>query len=114
MSTLRVLQNGDRVLVLVNGGLVADIPWQKGDEVARAITTATRKAEEWAKAEAIASDQAILLRAGVPLGLSNHPAIRAEALKLALNDRALRRYMPGGVKARAEFGAPVIRQGGTR
>lgn len=105
-----VRQEGTRVLFIVNGHGV-EMSWQAAEKLGRALVSKARLAEELAKAEAIAADDAILLRAGFPLGLTNHPKIRAESRKLAEHDRNLRRYMPGGIRSKVHFGAPTIIQG---
>lgn len=109
MSSLRVLQEGTRVVVLKDGALAADLTWEAALEVGKALVSVGKKAEEWAKALEIARDAAILLRAGVPVGLTNHPAIRKEAKHIAETDDALRRYMPG-IKSQEMFGTPAILQ----
>ena len=77
-------------------------------ELAEALRTQAKRAEEWEKASQIAADQAVLLRAGIPIGLTSHPVIQAEAAKIAAWDRDLRRYLPGGVRSQSVVGAPSI------
>jgi len=110
MSQMIIKQYGPRVLLILNGKLVADMPWQAALNVSNSIRSKAKMAEEIAKAEQIAGDQAILTRAGFPVGLSNHPKIKDEAAKLAAWDTNLRRYMPGGVKSKEVFGVPNIIQ----
>lgn len=110
MNGLRIKQHYGRVLLIADGKVVADMPWQAADQVSAALKSVARLAEEWDKAEQIAKDGAVLLRAGVPIGLTDHPRIKAEVAKIAVNDRSLRRYMPGGVKSREVFGTPGIIQ----
>lgn len=107
---ITIRREGTHILLLKNGVLFADMPWDKAEQVARAIMSKARSAEEEAKADAIARDHAILLRAGVPLGLTNEPRIRSMARTLAAWSSELRRYMPGGIKSREEFGVPAIIQ----
>lgn len=59
-------------------------------------------------AEHLAVDSAILLRAGVPIGLSNHPKILDMAKTEAEHNRDLRRYMPEGIKSQVQFGTPKL------
>lgn len=108
LKQITVRQEGDRVLLLSGGILIAEMPWQAADQLARALTAKARQVEELQKAEAIAFDQAILMRAGVPFGLTNHRAILREAAKEAAWNTKLRRYMPGGVKSQEMFGTPAI------
>ncbi len=91
---------------LTDNGLVALVfnkkvdnlimPWQKADELIRALSHWARKAEEIAKANQIIADNALMQRSGaVPgVGLSDHPKICDETIKSALNDRNLRRWFP--------------------
>ena len=107
---LRVRHEGKFVQLILNGKLILEIPYEQALELAPAIRGCALKAEEWVEAERIAMDGAILLRAGVPLGLSDHPAIKNEVVKLAVSDRSLRRRMPA-IKSTALVGAPAILQG---
>lgn len=112
-ATIR--QHYDRVQILIDGRLAADMPWQQALELSRAIHGQAKQAEAWAKASAIAKDQAILTRLGVPIGLSSDPRVIAEARKQAAWDRDLRRYIPQarakGVGSAEIFGTPTITQG---
>lgn len=113
MLTARVRQEGAAVLVqFIDGArsFVLQLEHQTAAEIARLLAGAARQAEEWAHAERIAQDSAILLRAGAGFALSDHPAIRAEAAKEAAWNRDLRRYLPGGVKSAEAFGVPTILQ----
>ena len=106
--TLR--QEGTRVLVLKGGCLLADMPYEAALDVGRALIAQARKAEELAKVQQIIGDQAIILRAGFPVGLTNHPDIQAEAAKEAAWNTRLRRYMPGGVRSQEAVGTPTLIQ----
>lgn len=101
-------QSGTRVHVLIDGKGALDVSWREAEAIARALIAKARAGEEQEKAEAIARDHAILLRAGVPLGLTNDPRIQDEAAKLAVSDRDLRRYMPGGVRSKEMVGTPTV------
>jgi len=107
-QNFHVLQDGNHVLLLINGALVQIMPWQRALECAAALQSVARKAEEWDKAEAIAMDQAILMRSGAPFGLTDHPRIQQEAIKLAGHDRDLRRYLPSGIKSKSVVGTPTV------
>lgn len=65
-----------------------------------------RICEEEEQAEKIIRDQAIVIRAGAPFGLTSHPVIQKEALNMAQGDRDLRRFMPHGIKSETILGAP--------
>lgn len=111
VRALDVRLDGSDVVVLSEGRLALRVPaGEVADALARAIVIQSRKGEEIAKAESIAFDQAILLRAGVPVGLTSHPKVQEEAAKEAAWNRDLRRYMPGGVKSQEQFGTPAIRK----
>lgn len=112
--TTTVRQSGTRVTLVLDGAWIGDLPWQAALDLAEALRTQAKRAEEWDKASKIAADQAVLLRAGIPLGLTSHPTIQAEAAKLAAWDRDLRRYLPGGVRSQAAVGTPSIRQSARR
>lgn len=112
ISTLQVRQEGQRVVVISNGKAILDVPWDAALAVAQAIRVKALLAEEQAKAEAIAFDQALLLRLGVPLGLTGNKAIQQEARKEAACNSDLRRYIRnnrmGGMGSQAVVGAPAI------
>ncbi len=114
MSDIRILQNGARVLLVINGRQVEGMPWQTALQVAEALRRVGKLAEEWAQADRIADDQALLMRAGAPIGLTQQQGIRAEAEKRALHDRDLRRYLPttplSGIDSREHFGVPKLSQ----
>lgn len=112
---VQVRQEATNVVVIREGRAIFDMPWDAALELAQAIYVQAKRAEELAKAEAIAGDQAILLRLGVPLGLSNRRDIQAEAQQRAAWDSTLRRAIPlrrakgvGGVRSKEVFGTPRI------
>lgn len=108
LKQITVRQEGPKVLLLSGGILIAEMPWEAADQLANAIRAKARQAEELQKAEQIAFDQAVLFRSGAPIGLTRHRAIMSEAIKQALWNTELRRYMPGGVKSQEVFGTPAI------
>jgi len=103
----RVRQEGDRVLLIINGQCVADLEWKAAEVLWQALREKTRRAEEVAKAFSVARDSAILLRAGARMVLSGSRKIIAEAVKMAGHDRDLRRFMPF-IKSQESFGHPVV------
>lgn len=114
-QTATVRQEGDRVVILHGGRAVLDLPWDGALELARAIHNQAKRAEELANADAIATDQAILLRLGVPIGLSDRKDIQQEAQNRAAWDSGLRRYIRGkrargvnGVRSAGVVGTPTI------
>ena len=120
--------------VLVIGGnperLLFDMntePVDGGPSIARQVWSAwvrvVREAELYSRsprgglvAEQVARDAAILHRSGAPVGITDHPAIQAEARKLAEGDRDLRRFMPdrrasvtsNGVVSDEVLGTPIV------
>jgi len=109
---IRVLQNGPRVLLLVNGTLVADIPAGKAKEVGGALRVVGARAEEWEQAERLIQDQAIMIRTGAPIGLTDNVAINKAALTEAQWGN-LRRYIPnpGAIKSAEVFARATIKVG---
>lgn len=107
-SVFRVRAEGSRVVLCIDGRRVLDVHWSKADDIARYLTRKARQAEEHEKADAIAYDGAILLRAGAPIGLTDHPKIREEVCKIAAWDSRLRRYMRRGIKATRLPGVPRL------
>lgn len=99
--------NGDVVLVL-NGDKGLKMPWEVADKIARGLKIKAREAEEYCKANRIIADNALLLRSGAPVGLSNHPKILEETVKEAVHNRELRRALPGGVKSECIVGTPTL------
>jgi hypothetical protein len=99
-----------RILVLHGGALRFDMGWRYAARIWAAIVSKGREAEEWAKADQVALDGAIMFRSGAPIGFTDNPAIQAEIVKEAVHNRDLRRFMPGGVRSEVLLGAPVIKQ----
>lgn len=116
--TLQVRQHkvAGRVVLLIDGHYLCDMPWQSVDEYARVLKGAARMAENVESAEKQVLDQAVLLRAGMPVGLSNDKRVFDEAKKEAVHNRELRR---SNLKLadelpvlRENFGIPRVRNEG--
>lgn len=109
-----IRQEGTRVLVIASGQAILDVPYEAALQLARAIYIKAKQAEEFDKANAIIGDQAILTRLGIPMGLTNNPAMLQEAMKEAAWNTKLRRSIPlaraGGIKSQAVFGTPSIKK----
>ncbi|MBN1691309.1 MAG: hypothetical protein JW901_09820, partial [Dehalococcoidia bacterium] len=88
------------------------MPWDAALEVARALTARAREVETDVKAGKIINDQALLVRLGIPLGLSNNPNIQKEAHHAAQFDDKLRKYITGsrvqGIPSDEMVGTPVL------
>lgn len=108
LESLTIRREGSKVLLLSHGILIAEMPWQAADDLANALKAKARQCEEQEKAEQIIADNAVLLRAGFPLGLTNRFDMMKETIKEAITSRRLRRYMPGGVKSQEVFGTPAV------
>jgi hypothetical protein len=108
LERISVQQDGNQVLLVKDGTLLVRLPWEAAQVLAKAIQIQAGKAEEIARAEQIIFDDAILLRAGAPVGLSSNPIILDQAAKEAAWNSKLRRYMPGGIKSKEKFGTPRI------
>ena len=107
---ITIRREDTRVLLLKNGVLIADMPYDKALSVARGLSLKAREAEEIVKAEQVIADNALLLRTGAPIGLSSNPDIIHESIKEAVNNRELRRYLPGGIKSQSVVGRPSLIQ----
>ena len=100
-KAIRVVADGDKVILITNGRVTARMPWQSALELSKAIYQVAKGAEEQAKALQIAHDNAILLNQGFPVGLSNRRDIQAESVREA-------RHMPGGIKSQSVVGTPAV------
>lgn len=106
-TEFRIRNEGDRVLLIVDGRCVADLDYKAAKTLEDAIKVKRLRAEEYANANQIARDSAILLRAGARMVLSDRQDIKDEAAKMAAHDRDLRRYIPS-IKSQESFGHPVF------
>ena len=119
MSVVRaftVRQEGANVVILLDGRLVAELPWSHALNLGQGITYQARKAEEIAKHERVTADAALLLRAGSPINIVNDPGIADEAIKMAQYDRNLRRHLPGSpnLDSKMEVFAPSLLNSGKK
>lgn len=105
-----VRQDDERVLLIVNGRCVLNLPWDGALEIGRALIAQGHRAEEIAKAAGVIYDNAILVRSGAPISLAVDPRIRKEAEKEAAWNSDLRRKMPGGVRSTESVGAPSVKR----
>lgn len=82
-------------------------------QIAAALHQAGAFAEEFdaRRAEQLVQDGALLLRLGVPVGLTDNTKIQAEAAKEAAWNTQLRRAVPAGVKATSIVGTPSLVRG---
>jgi hypothetical protein len=106
-TTVRA-EGPELVVVFEPARILIRWPVAEWSKITAALHHAACRVETRQQAERVARDQAILLRANAGFGLTNDPVIQAEAKKIAEGDRDLRRYMPGGVRAREQFGIPTV------
>lgn len=99
---------GGKVFVAFNDNTFFELSPDAAKQIARAMQHQAAIADEYANAERIALDSALLLRVGAPLTLSNNPVIQDLAAKEAAWNSELRRYIPGGVKAESMVGTPTV------
>lgn len=93
---ITVRQEGAAVVLLdAYGHIIGEpMPWKAALAVSKVIRHQAKKAEEYDKALQIIDDQAVLMRARFPLGLTNNNDMLNEARKEAHWNSDLRRYLP--------------------
>lgn len=101
----------DQILLLCNGQVVTNFPPEVAEHLARGLISLSREILNDRRLEQQILDQAILRRAGVPIGLSNNVAVQKEAAKEAQWNGKLRRFMPAmrGIPSNVLFGLPRVR-----
>ena len=110
MAVTKVNFAGPKVLLEVDGKAL-EMPWETALELASALRSMAKKAEEYANANKIIADGAVLMRAGFPLGLTDNQAMKAEIKKEAQWNGDLRRYMPTpSIKSTEVLGTPSVLQ----
>ena len=101
---------GDKVLMSFNDRTFIELHHEAALEMASIVRGLAKQAEEFANAESIIADAAILHRSGAPFGLTSNPKMQAEAKKAAQWDTNLRRYMPTpSMPSKEVFGTPTIK-----
>lgn len=105
---ITVRREGARVMLIQDGILLLDLPWDQAKRLARAVKIQAAAAEARAKVKTIIADQAVLIRKGIPLALTPDPEVFKAAGNEAAHDRDLRRYCPGGIPSGVKFGIPTI------
>lgn len=108
LRIIEVKVRNERVIVLEDGKVVLNLPWEMALSVGKVLVKRSKIAEERANALQVIKDQALLIRAGAPVGLTSDPEIQKEAVKEATHSRELRRALPGGIKSQSVVGAPTI------
>lgn len=106
--SFRAIQNGPRVLILVNGKLLADLDCDAAIETGKAFLSVGRSAQEVRDVEKVAQDSALLLRVS-GLGLAHNQAVASEAYKRAQWDRGLRKVRAiEGIPSESKVGRPSL------
>ena len=100
--------DGKFVILLEGGTVLLELPWDAALALANAMKVQARRIEERIKASEIIRDQALLMRAGIPIGLSSNSDIMKEAAKEAAWDTDLRRAIPS-IKSAEKFGVPTLK-----
>lgn len=108
---LTVLQHEGSVVLELDGKYLCDMPWQVALELAQAVVTVAKRAEEHSQAGRIITQDALLIRSGAPFSLTNNRELRAAAYHRAQWDRDLRRMPIRGVPSPREVGVPRIKKG---
>jgi hypothetical protein len=87
----------DDVAITRGGSLVCRIPIRAFRRIAAATLQQTKRAEEREPkvAEHLVEQNALLLRAGAPFGLTSTPMLKAATLREAATNSKLRRALPG-------------------
>ena len=93
-----------------SGNALFILPIEAAHRVGEAMISKARDIESEDISDELAFDQGILLRKGVPLGLTSNPRIQDEAAKIAAWDGRLRRYIRGGVRRLNHVGTPGIKK----
>lgn len=104
---IRSRQEGDRVFVSFDGKS-ALLPPEAALEFAKVLRRHALAAQEYADAERIVEEGALLFRKGIPIGLTNNPIMQKLIGTEAQHNRDLRRYLPGGIKGESIVGTPTI------
>lgn len=104
----RVGRDGGLVVLELDGQAFALAP-EHARTIARALTTSAALADEVRNIPSVIRDQALLMRAGIPISLSRNPRVLSEAKKEAETDRDLRRHIPKAPD-KVTLGSPTIIQ----
>lgn len=111
MTDAVVANEGDKVVFIVNEKRVCEMPPEIARQVASLLLQKAAQADEYIHVNRIIMDQAILQRAGVPVGLSSNPKVLEAAKHEAQHNRSLRRYMPlSGIVPTSIVGTPTLRK----
>jgi hypothetical protein len=82
MPQARITDDGLNVILEINGKATS-LPYQAAKDIGRELLRIALMCEERANAAGLINDQAILIRAGFPIGIANDRKILKEAAKKA-------------------------------
>lgn len=104
--TLR--RDADTIYLIEDGHVVFSANYKAAIEIAKAIIAQAKVIEEENAAMAIARDQAILTKAGVPISLTGNQAILEEAKTLMKYDKQIKEIKPVGGINKGKVGTPTV------
>jgi hypothetical protein len=109
-EAIRFIIHNERIVMLINGKISADFPPEVAKSLSIALNQQALIIENEQRQRQNLTDQAILMRAGIPIGLGSNKKMLEEAHNEAQWNRELRRYMKNapGIKSREIFGTPTI------
>lgn len=100
------------ILSMPEGKPLLCLDWSAADVLSTALRAAARQAEANAKASSIVLDQAFLVRAGSPFGLTLDPKVISEAKKEAAHNSEIRKMLPHTPdERRDDLGIPSVVKG---
>lgn len=111
LSNMTIRDEGDTVVLILNGKRVCDMPWEAAYQMGKGLIAKARKVEERQKHERVAADNALLLRLGIPLGLTDDKYIIKETKIEAAHNTELRKYIPHvdvGIRSKEVVGTPKL------
>ena len=113
-ESIRSIINDDakQIVLLINGNLSASLPPQAAKQLAKVLLSQAALIENNENPNKQIIDQAILMRAGLNIGLSSNKKVLSEASKEAQWNRDLRRYMKAdaqSITSKEIFGLPTIK-----
>lgn len=94
LDEFRLRVEGPKVHVILNCKLIAVMDPEPAVQLGKNFRLAGKRAEQYLNPSRLITDQAILHRAGIQLGLTDDPMMKKEALKESKWDPILRRLIP--------------------
>lgn len=85
MAKIRIRQERNKVLLLVNGRPPIELPWGAAIEIGKALRKQAIVAREFDRHKLIIQDQSILFATGSPVNITGTDKMHREALKTALD-----------------------------